>query len=82
MYNKPKYSGRLYKATFEGLPNDNRMFRAWSELKAWDRATAISLDGGYGNIRSIYEVTPRGMIVRNIMSITKSRRAQLCQVRI
>ena len=49
---------RLYKATFTELPNDNRMFRAWNDIKAMDRAAQIAIDCGYGNIRSLYEVNP------------------------
>jgi hypothetical protein len=65
---------RLYKATFEGIDKDHRTFRAWNDFQAMKRADKMAAENGWGNVRHIYEVTERGVIVRGVTSF-KTRRA-------
>jgi len=78
MYKKYGYAApekRLYKATFEGLPNDNKMFRAWNDFKAMVRADKIAVENGYGDVKNIYELDPGNRkIIRSALNC-KIRRA-------
>ena len=49
---------RLYMATFEKLPTDNKKFRAWDDFRAMDKAVTIADKNCYGRVLRIYELNP------------------------
>jgi len=57
-------NSRLYAATFENLSKNNKMFRAYNDLKAMERAAKIAGENNYGKILRLYEIHPKTFRVK------------------
>ena len=60
-------NSRLYVATFENLKRDNKMFRAYNDFKAMERASKISDEHNYGRILHIYEIHPNTFKTKRVV---------------